>query len=107
LSVLLRKNHYQPYLTRYIHLLQALATGFTFSADTVEKAFQTDPKYAEKLRLFMYGGMQFDPAIASNDPKYVTSTQSFAEDPLLGRWHNAGDAAALPFSLPSLAVPLP
>ena len=36
----------------------ALATGFTFSADTVKKAFQTEPKYAEKLRLFQYGGMQ-------------------------------------------------
>jgi hypothetical protein len=70
----------------------ALATGFTFSADTIKKEFQTDPKYAEKLRLFMYGGMQFDPTIASNSPKYVTSTQSFAEDPLLGSWYDAAAA---------------
>ena len=73
----------------------ALATGFTFSADTVQKAFQDDPKYAEKLRMFQYGAMQFDSAIASFGPKYVTSTQSFAEDPLRGSWRNASAATTV------------
>lgn len=73
----------------------ALAVQFTFSAETVKQAFQTDPKYATKLRLFRYGAMQFDDTIASFEPKWVTSTQSYAADPLQGSWYTAAAATGV------------
>ena len=69
----------------------ALATFFTFSADTVKAAFETEPKYERNLRLFRYGAMQFDPDIAALGPRYVTDVGSVSEDPLQS-WYNASAA---------------
>jgi hypothetical protein len=74
-------------------LAVALATFFTFSADTVKKDF-IDQKY-QKLRIFQYGGMGFNATLASNSPTWVTRMGTAAEDPLNG-WYNASHSTYVP-----------
>ena len=69
----------------------ALATYFTFSADTVRDALAEGQKY-QQLRLFRFGAMSMNTTLASLQPRYATALQSFASDPLLGSWYNASQS---------------
>ena len=68
----------------------ALATAFTFNHNTVEQLFQTDPRYAEKLRLFMCRR-----AVRLQHPSNSQNTLHrpvLLSGPVLGSWYNAADA---------------
>lgn len=69
----------------------ALSTFYTFSADTARAAFSSSNKYSQ-LRLFQFGGMGMNDTLASYSPNYVSTAQSFTDDPLRGSWYNASEA---------------
>jgi hypothetical protein len=45
--------------------------------------------------LFQFGGMEMNNTLASNEPNFVSTAQSFSDDPLRGSWYNASESTRI------------